>query len=253
MKILAISDLHLEFSPLKIPNTNKVDVVLLLGDVHTGVKGVQWAVENIESKHIIYILGNHEYYGGIYPDILNKIKAEADKYAPNFHILENGSVIIEDVTFFGATLWSDFALFGDSTVDKLLCRDGLNDYRAIKVQKALNYGYISPNDVENWHHESVNWLKNALKDPQTTEKRVICTHHAPSRKSIAPRYFSSPISAAYASNLDALVAYSGAKYWFHGHVHNSVDYTLGDTRVICNPRGYNDSNKEFNLNSILEM
>jgi predicted phosphodiesterase len=55
MKILPLSDLHLEFAPLHIPNTDKADVTLLLGDIHTGIKGVQWAANTIESKHIIYV------------------------------------------------------------------------------------------------------------------------------------------------------------------------------------------------------
>ena len=28
------------------------------------------------------------------------------------------------------------------------------------------------------------------------------------------------------------------KYWIHGHTHIPCQYDLGDTRVVCNPRGY---------------
>ena len=35
--------------------------------------------------------------------------------------------------------------------------------------------------------------------------------------------------------------------WIHGHTHESFDYEIGKTRVICNPRGYApiEINKEF--------
>jgi hypothetical protein len=46
------------------------------------------------------------------------------------------------------------------------------------------------------------------------------------------------LSAAYASNLDELVAASRAKLWIHGHTHRPTNYWIGDTRVISNPRGY---------------
>jgi hypothetical protein len=253
MLILPLSDLHLEFAPLHIPNTDTADVTLLLGDIHTGIKGVQWAANTIESKHIIYVLGNHEYYGGKYPDTLDKIRAEAEKYSPNFHILENESVKIDDVTFFGATLWTDFALFGDATIGKLDCHDKLNDYKHIRLGNADRYRKIIPADTEFWHHESVDALRTGLYNEEIGSKRVICTHHAPSRKSLPPQFFSALTSAAYASNLDGFVAYSGAKYWFHGHLHDSVNYGLGDTRVINNPRGYNDSNEQFDTTTLWEI
>jgi len=40
------------------------------------------------------------------------------------------------------------------------------------------------------------------------------------------------------------------KYWQHGHHHNESDYMLGETRVVCNPRGYiryEQRAKEFQL------
>lgn len=38
----------------------------------------------------------------------------------------------------------------------------------------------------------------------------------------------------------------GARWWFHGHTHDSCDYQFGRTRVLCNPFGYPDAvNREF--------
>ncbi|GAB1537707.1 hypothetical protein NUACC21_03600 [Scytonema sp. NUACC21] len=69
MKIQILSDLHLEFQPFHIPHTD-ADVFVLAGDINLGKKGVAWAVENIPSKPVIYVLGNHEYYGAAYPKLV---------------------------------------------------------------------------------------------------------------------------------------------------------------------------------------
>lgn len=59
---------------------------------------------------------------------------------------------------------------------------------------------------------------------------------------MAERYKGSSLTPAFVSGLDDLVQESGAALWVHGHVHDRFDYSLGDTRVLCNPRGYVDIN-----------
>ena len=62
------------------------------------------------------------------------------------------------------------------------------------------------------------------------------------------------LSAAYASHLDDLVAESGAKLWIHGHLHTQNDYMIGETRVLCNSRGYPDEpNNEFIPDFVVEV
>jgi len=79
------------------------------------------------------------------------------------------------------------------------------------------------------------------------DKRVIVTHHAPSIESVASIYREHRLTPCFASNLDGLIKSSEAAAWFHGHVHHTVDYQIGDTRVLCNPRGYipEEPNKDF--------
>ena len=73
------------------------------------------------------------------------------------------------------------------------------------------------------------------------------THHAPSIRSIADRYKSDPVSAAFASNMDDFILEHQPRLWIHGHTHESFDYEIGKTRVVCNPRGYAsiEENKRF--------
>jgi Icc-related predicted phosphoesterase len=54
------------------------------------------------------------------------------------------------------------------------------------------------------------------------------------------------VNGAYASDLSELILDTQPAVWFHGHVHNSFDYLVGDTIVLCNPRGYVDQNPTFN-------
>ena len=79
---------------------------------------------------------------------------------------------------------------------------------------------------------------NSLLSAPFPGPTVIVTHHAPSERSIAPAFQGTPLAPAYASPLDELVRASGAAAWIHGHVHSHSDYRIGQTRILCNPRGY---------------
>ena len=110
MKIQIISDLHQEFGQLDL-NFENADIVIFAGDINYGTKGIEWIKSKIRDKPIIYILGNHEYYKGSYPKTLNQIRVAAN--GTNVFVLENNRIEIEGIRFHGASLWTDFALFGD--------------------------------------------------------------------------------------------------------------------------------------------
>lgn len=111
---------------------------------------------------------------------------------------------------------------------------GLNDHRKIRLAKA-GYRKIKPLDVAQWHWEDRTWLQDRLAEP-FSGSTVVVTHMGPSLQSIPDRYKGHAPSAAFASNLEALV--SRSDLWLHGHVHDSMDYVVGKARVICNPPGY---------------
>jgi predicted phosphodiesterase len=111
MKIQVISDLHQEFGFMDL-SFEGANVVILAGDINLGTKGIEWIKATITKVPVIYVLGNHEYYKGSYPKTLNAITNSASD--TNVHVLENEAVTVDDVTFHGATLWTDFALMGDS-------------------------------------------------------------------------------------------------------------------------------------------
>jgi hypothetical protein len=67
---------------------------------------------------------------------------------------------------------------------------------------------------------------------------VVITHHAPSRRSVHPRFASSLLNAAFVSDAERFLGGDRVQLWIHGHTHDSFDYVVDGTRVVCNPRGY---------------
>jgi Icc-related predicted phosphoesterase len=249
MKLLVLSDLHLEFEPICIPDTD-ADVVILAGDINLKTRGIEWAIKTFPNTPIVAVLGNHEYYGEKYPSLMKKAKQLA--VGTHIHLLENDRIEIDGVSFFGCTLWTDLKLFGDARLAGYFCQQETSDFKKIRVEPG--YSKLSPVSMTSIHKRSLSWLNSELSD-NAGKKNVVVTHHAPSLRSISPALSEELTSAAYASRLDAMIENYDIKLWVHGHVHNSCDYQIGDTRVVCNPRGYSPDwlNPDFEDNFIVDI
>lgn len=248
MKLQIMSDLHIEFAPLDPPATD-ADIVILAGDVHIKRYGFEWAMETFPFKPVLYVLGNHEYYGEALPKHTNKLLELSQR--SNVKVLENSRVEIDDVIFLGTTLWTDFNLFGYPQVAGFEANKRMTDYRKIKLSPTLRK--LQAMDTASINYDAKEWLAKELISC-AGKKVVVITHHAPSKRSVPEPYQADILSAAYASNFDDFVVQSGAKLWIHGHTHISRDYYLGQTRVICNPRGYPDeANLAFNPGLVIEV
>jgi len=234
MRLHILSDLHLEFTPFELPKA-EADVVILAGDIHPGLAGLKWIQENIRDLPVIYVLGNHEFYGKDIPKLTLELKERAR--GTNVYVMENDKVEIGGVTFLGATLWTDFELDGDPASSQAEAAFQLTDYRRIRVEP--QYSKFRPRDSRRLHLETLTWLREQVAT-QTESPKIVVTHHAPSRRSIKPKKQNHPLNPAYASNLDSLIESSNARLWIHGHIHYASDYTIGTTRVLTNPRGYPD-------------
>ena len=251
MRLLVYSDLHLEFSGFNVPQSG-YDAVVLAGDIGVGTEGVAWAAEKFKSVPVLYVFGNHEYYH----HEVNSVKRQARDMADgtNVHVLDNETIGIGKVDFVCATMWTDFDLFGDSVMSRLQAGFMMNDYRLI------DYGgrTLLPDDTYRFHLETRSFFGECLSQAPSERKRVVVTHHAPSARSLTGRRVGGDIGFAYASALDQLVEDSGAALWIHGHTHESVDYQIGATRVVSNPRGYarmadRSNNPEFSADCIIDV
>jgi len=233
MKIHIFSDLHREFGDAR-PTTPECDLVIAAGDIATKTQGVKWLREFFRDKPVLTIAGNHEFYGGNWPSLIAKMKEAAND--SQVRVLENESCEINGWRFFGATLWTDFAISGRPAQAEAVAGDSMNDFKRIH-NSDRGYCKLLPQHVRSEHLFSVCQLREFLAtgDPR---KSVVITHHAPSSQSLRDNWSTDLLSAAYGSNLEPLIEEFQPLLWIHGHVHHSRDYWIRQTRVICNPHGY---------------
>ncbi|MCC1497993.1 metallophosphoesterase [Alcanivorax sp. 1008] len=232
MTLSVMSDLHLETGDFEF-NPEDADVAVLAGDIHEREKGLDWLLELGLSIPIVYVLGNHEFYKTSYPALLDKLRVKAK--GTNVHVLDTDSVLIKGVRFHGATLWTDYRLFGNPVASGQACQAVMSDHKYIR--RLPSHSRMRSVDLARIHHGHVSWLRKSIS---TSDARtnVVVTHHAPSPNSLDPEFRDEPFSAAYASELEGLIHELNPDLWIHGHCHASADYYVGQTRVICNPRGY---------------
>jgi predicted phosphodiesterase len=240
MQIAFASDLHLEFhdpkdrfSPLREArwmDGADPDVLVLAGDIDVEPRcyaDLLRDVRQVFSGPMVLVLGNHEFYHQPFPGGIERYR-EAVAFDPLAHILERQSVVIGGVRFLGTTLWTDFAK-GRHWES---CIRGMNDFRSIDSVEVMRE-----------HVESIQWLDRRCTDG-FSGKTVVVTHHAPSFRSQHPRFAGSSIGGGFCSDMDLWVESWKPELWIHGHLHDPVDYWLGGTRVISNPWGYPQDNRD---------
>ncbi len=248
MKIQILSDIHLEFGHREF-DFSGCDLLVLAGDIHVGLKGAEWILNEIKHIPVLYILGNHEYYRHDYPRLIQQLKNACEN--SNIHVLENDAVKISGVTFHGTTLWTDFELFGNPQSAINEAQKRMNDYNMI--HRYPSNSRLSAVDTRNIHKDAVKWLDESLRS-SVTQSNVVITHHAPSLQSIPLMFRTESIAAAFASDLEEFIKAHRPDLWIHGHLHKSFDYYIDKTRVICNPHGYPDEKIEgFNKELIIEI
>jgi Icc-related predicted phosphoesterase len=250
MRVRILSDLHLEFGEFTLPEA-PADLVILAGDVHVRRNPVPWILKTFPETPLLYIAGNHEFYGEKFPRQLEKLRAEAAD--TKIHFLENEALELGGYRFFGCTLWTDMDLFGDVQASSIEASALMNDYRRIRLSHPPSYRKLRPADTRARHILSLQAMEAFLTegDPR---KSIVVTHHAPSILSLPPRRRSHPLSCAYASHLDDFIKQHRPLLWIHGHIHHSQDYTIAETRILSNPHGYIDEpNPSFDPRLVIKL
>ena len=247
MKLHILSDLHLEFLSkppyaYELPEVG-ADVVVLAGDIGLRHHGAAWAARESArlGKPFLYVCGNHEFYkyrGGL-TDTKDIARAAATR--GEVHFLERGEVSIGGVRFLGATLWTDFQLFGEQSVSYAtwLARREMTDFELIVYSGWPHRVKLNPSHLKAIHRDTRNWLDERLFSERFAGPTVVVTHHAPLKNSVdVNRYDRQILAAAYASNLEVLFNRRRVALWVHGHTHRPQDYLHRGVRVVCNPQGY---------------
>jgi hypothetical protein len=228
-----MSDLHVEFAAFHPPPV-AADVVVLAGDIGVRLGGLSWAKATFPDTPVVYVPGNHEYYGSAIPHFTEKLRAAA--LGSGVHVLDKDAIVLGGVRFLGATLWTDFGVHGADQRDVAgeLARAGMSDFTRIRVSP--RFSRITPRAMAGLHQQARSWLTERLAE-DFAGPTVVITHHAPSLRGVVPEYRGDPLTAAYASRLDHLLD-GRPRAWIFGHTHHSVDEMIDGTRLVSNQRGY---------------
>ncbi len=259
MKINLVSDMHLNFEDIVMPGG---DVLIMAGDImeaghlrqadNAGMNTViadryRRFINEELTKYckVLYVCGNHEHYRNAYHDTHDRLRREMPE---NVHLLENDCVQIEDVHFFGATMWTDMNKGDPITASHLV--QSMSDFAGsikmgdgVKVKTPYGGEYytskFTPGYAKGIFMETLATMSGWLGEHKD-DKCVIITHHAPSELSVNEYYKDDyHMNGGYRSNLENFILdHPQIKTWVHGHMHDPVDYKIGETRVLSNPRGY---------------
>jgi hypothetical protein len=271
MKIAIASDLHIEFGSVTIKNSQLAQVLILSGDICVAADISSLNMTTFldsarstrireffnqcaaEFSHVIMVMGNHEHYHGDFATTQTVLQQMLDQEGcSNVHLLEKTSVTVDHVTFLGGTLWTNLNNRDSRTMHEI--PHFMNDFRQIKnssipvsyrstvdgqAQFKTRPGKFTPSDQVNDHEACLEYIRTQT-DANPDSTFVVVGHHAPSPFSVAAQYAGQTlINGAYMSDLsDFITARPQIRLWTHGHTHHDFDYVIGQTRVVCNPRGY---------------
>ena len=259
MKVKIASDIHLEHftSGQPLPDLGRGDILILAGDIlcarHLKTEGYLKHLylsffENCSKNfgEILYVLGNHCFYGYNYEGTFNTIK----KHLPdNFHLLENDTIKINETSFIGFTFWTDFR--NENPLDMMEANGYMNDYKVIRI--GSKYRKLNPDDTLGFHKKSKAYLLNKLKELKD-ENVFVISHHSPTLQSIPGELKTNSCNAAYCSDLDDLIlAHPNIKHWVYGHSHSPKDFYIGECRVINNAMGYPGEYMKYNPHLVLTI
>ena len=255
MRIKLLSDLHLEGRQGYQNKANDwaefkgEDVLVLAGDIAVGPDAVEAAISYFKDQgftNIIYVPGNHELYHHNRDDF-DTLMVKARR-AGAITLNANEIIKIEDVSFYGGTLWTNF---GDDPIAKSAARRGINDFRVI------DNWYVDAAEAE--YARQVEFIKAAT---QITEgKKVVVTHFLPAMECVAERYRTGSVEMLlnkyFANNLGDWLSYQSNMTWLFGHTHDAMDFTIGETRLVSNPLGYARESipdfARFNAEKVIEV
>ena len=264
MKIRLLSDLHLEGNKFYYEYAGE-DLVVLAGDIHTQGRH-SFIIEQIPTAvQILFVPGNHEYYGATFENVNDYLKRLENEYS-NFKFLNNESVSIRDVNFFGGTMFTDMKLYGDSEEHvaraSILAKQGIADFTWISKYNPAspNYDYETlhrfdkvwtPQDHIDQHNIFVEKLQEFL-DNTKNEKKVVISHFVPHPEGSHEKFKDSPLNPYFLCDMRKYMGWKGL--WLYGHTHTSKDMYEGDTRLVCNPFGYGNENTDgFDSKKVIEV
>lgn len=253
-KLGIVSDIHSEFwqphDLVKIGDRIKLslasaDIILLAGDIGSGPQAVRMANHLFPNKPVCMVAGNHEHYNYIVDDAIQGMASVA-RTMPNIHFLNRDVYTTSDfekpIRVIGATLWTDYNLYGTQHLSMLHAEKCIYDFQCI--YKSMQRDLIRAKDVLEWHKRDKEWIQQEMDKP-FDGITIVMTHHTPVSFGDHPKYMGGPNSPAFLSNLDNMFTREDLDLVVWGHTHWSVDKTFGNTRFISSQTGYLNNQYSF--------
>lgn len=220
--------------------------------------------------HVIYVAGNHEHYHGDFARTIAGLKSKLGRFK-NLHILDKEVFRLDDYVFIGSTLWTN--MNNEDPLTLYHMRSMMNDFICVKNSNRYTYRNVPvyeynedgslkydsngkmmqigmkkkeevsrfcPEDAVEENRKCFEFIKYCVFEAKPNEKLIVVGHHTPSHKSCHPRYAHDEImNGGYHNNYEEyIIDHPQIKLWTHGHTHERYDYMIGNTRIVCNPRGY---------------
>ena len=258
MKIQIASDLHLEACGALCPDSRAFvsvesrDVLVLVGDISVRKSAHQFVERELEISPVIYVPGNHQYYGFQYRETVDEQwQAHAAK-RPSLHYLVAEGVSIHGVRFWGAPWYSE--LWGLPSRWKEEDPWMLDTFERYIVD--CRYAYNSVNTWTLEKHIESRLAQADLLDAQAGNVDVVITYWPPTQEAIHPRYERNELNPCFINDHEDPALTVGAKLWISGHTHEAYDYRIGATRCIGNPSGYTGEyrpNRLFRADKVVEV
>lgn len=241
MKLKLVSDVHFEFhadggkSFVESLDPSGCDALVVAGDLCTVSRGLMNGLSMLCRRfpEVVFVEGNHEHYGSERGRVRATLRLSAERH-PNLRVLDCGVIELAGGRILGAPLW-----FPDTPLARQLAPDW-SDFQCAKKLSSWVYRENA---------RAVEFLRRELR-----EGDAVVTHHLPSWRSVHPRYAREPSNCFFVCDLEPLIAERRPAVWMHGHTHESMDYRIGPTRVVCNPFGYagRDLNPRFRDDLVVE-
>lgn len=251
MKIRVWSDLHIDGAAFRHPKEKSDDILVVAGDVANNLDTSKQFLFMMGDyfREVIFVPGNHEYYRGHFVD---SDKSHMNK--DNVHVLDGDFIIIDDVAFIGATLWTNFN--GGDPLMMYSATRGVNDFRLIDVSEGVR---ITPEWMIRRSQYDLNFIKEECKR-MSDKKKVVVTHFPPSRKFQHPKWGTlneNLLNAYFMSDFEHEIQDLEFSAWICGHTHDGLQFEKWGKKFVCNPRGYAyrgvNENCEFDYNLTIEV
>ena len=206
LRLHILSDLHIERDPHFRPPPVAADILVLAGDIRSGSGGL--AAFAGHPTPVIYVPGNHEYYDSDYKTMRPHLRVAAAHYG--VHLLDSDEWVTGGVRFLGATLWTDFRLYGEERLPTAIAHAlrRVVDFRTIQIDGRP----LVPQDTIAFNADALRWLGERLDAP-ISGPTVVVTHHAPHPLSVHTRWQDNPVNLAFVSDFSRLMG--KAALWIH--------------------------------------